>query len=95
MFQNIDKNYEENDINYEEEINRKQTIKEVIQKNFTKQKIILYIICFMISQVSFGASESLNPFGVALLAAILSSSNPIGIPFIIIAISNLMVWEIP
>ena len=90
MFQNIDKNYEENDINYEEEINRKQTIKEVIQKNFTKQKIILYIICFMISQVSFGASESLNPFGVALLAAILSSSNPIGIPFIIIAISNLI-----
>lgn len=90
MFQNIDKNYEENDISYEEEINKKQTIKEVIQKNFTKQKIILYIICFMISQVSFGVNENLSPFGVALLAAILSSSLPIGIPFIIIAIGNLI-----
>lgn len=90
MFQNIDKNYEENDTNYEEKINKKQTIKEVIQKNFTKQKIILYIICFMISQVSFGANENLSPFGVALLAAILSNSIPIGIPFIIIGIGNLI-----
>lgn len=90
MFQNIDKNYEENDINYEEKINKKQTIKEVIQKNFTKQKIILYIICFMISQVSFGANESLSPFGVAMLAAILSNSIPIGIPFVIIGIGNLI-----
>ncbi len=90
MFQNIDKNYEENDINYEEEINKKQTIKEVIQRNFTKQKIILYIICFMISQVSFAVNESLSPFGVALLAAILSNSIPIGIPFIIIGIGNLI-----
>lgn len=90
MFQNIDKNYEENDINYEEKINKKQTIKEIIQKNFTKQKIILYIICFMISQVSFGANENLSPFGVALLAAILSNSIPIGIPFIIIGIGNLI-----
>lgn len=90
MFQNIDKNYEENDINYEEKINKKQTIKEVIQKNFTKQKIILYIICFMISQVSFGANENLSPFGVALLVAILSNSIPIGIPFIIIGIGNLI-----
>lgn len=90
MFQNIDKNYEENDINYEEKMNKKQTIKEVIKKNFTKQKIILYIICFMISQVSFGANENLSPFGVALLVAILSNSIPIGIPFIIIGIGNLI-----
>lgn len=91
MFQNIDRNYEENDKNYEDEkMNKKRTIKQVIQANFTKQKIILYIICFMISQVSFGTNESISPFGLALLVAILSSSLPIGIPFIIITIGNLI-----
>lgn len=91
MFQNIDKNFEENDINYEgEKLNKKQTIKELIQKNFTVQKIVLYIVCFMISQVSFGKDEQLAPFGIAMLAAILSTSVPIGIPFIIIGIGNLI-----
>ncbi|MCI8345009.1 MAG: SpoIIE family protein phosphatase [Clostridia bacterium] len=91
MFQNIDKNYEENNINYEEEkVSKKQKIKEVIQKNFTIPKIILYIVCFMISQVSFGMDEQLAPFGVAILVAILSNSVPIGIPFIIIAVGNLI-----
>ena len=43
MFQNIDKNYEEDNINYEEaKVSKKQKIKEVIQKNFTIPKIILY-----------------------------------------------------
>lgn len=95
MFQNIDRNYEENNINYEEEkLSQKQTIKEVIQRNFTMQKIVLYIICFMISQVSFGTDEQLAPFGVAILVAILSNSVPIGIPFIIIGIGNLISFGI-
>ena len=44
----------------------------------------------MISQVSFGTDEQLAPFGVAILVAILSNSVPIGIPFIIIAVGNLI-----
>lgn len=89
MFQNIERDFEESKDNYEqEEKNRKQTVKELIKKSFTKQRILLCIIAFMVSQVSFGINKDLAPFGIAILAAILSNSIPVGIPFIIIGIGN-------
>lgn len=90
MFQNIERNFEEEN-NFEEiEINKKDTIKEIIKKAFTKQKIILYILSFMVSLVSFKVDKALAPFGIAILAAILSNCIPIGIPFIIIGIANFL-----
>lgn len=89
MFQNIEKGFDNSQSNFEQvELNKKTTIKEIIKKSFTKQKILLYIISFMISMVSFGINKELAPFGIAILAAILSNCIPIGIPFIIIGIGN-------
>lgn len=87
MFQNLERNFEENQNDYEE-INKSETIKELIKKSFTKQKILLYIISFMVSLVSFSVNKDLAPFGIAIFAAILSNTMPVGIPFIIIGISN-------
>lgn len=89
MFQNIEKNFEENQNSYEQ-VNKSETIKEIIKKSFTKQKVLLYIISFMVSIVSFNANKDLTPFGIAILAAILSNSMPIGIPFLIIGVANLI-----
>ncbi len=90
MFQNIERNFEEEN-NFEEiEINKKDTISEIIKKAFTKQKVILYILSFMVSLVSFKVDKALAPFEIAILAAILSNCIPIGIPFIIIGIANFL-----
>lgn len=89
MFQNIEKNFEEEQNNYEE-INKSETIVEMIKRSFTKQKILLYIISFMVSLVSFAINKDLAPFGIAMLAAILANSIPVGIPFLVIGIANLI-----
>lgn len=89
MFQNIERNFEENQNDFDNlEVNKGNTIKQIIKKSFTKQKILLYIISFMISLVSFGINKDLAPFGIAMLAAILSNCIPIGICFITIGIAN-------
>lgn len=90
MFQNIERNFDEENDSEEIELNKKDKIKEIIKKSFTKQKIILYILSFMISLVSFKVDNDLAPFGIAILAAILSNCIPVGIPFIIIGIANFL-----
>lgn len=89
MFQNIERDFEENQNDFDNvELNKSNKIRQIIKRAFTKQKILLYIISFMISLVSFGINEDLAPFGIAMLAAILSNCIPIGFCFIIIGIAN-------
>ena len=93
MFQNINKNTVENNYNIEDEIEENEKIinndfMNLLKKSFSIQNIILYTIAFMISMVSFGTNKEIAPFGVAMIAAILSSSNPIAIPFALIGIAN-------
>lgn len=87
MFQNIDRNLEENQNDYEE-VDKKETIKNIIAKTFSKQKVLLYVISFMISLVSFGVNKDITPFAIAMLAAILSNGVPIAIPLVIMGIGN-------
>ena len=94
MFQNIERDFNDaqddmQDI-YDDEFNKKSRVKEILKTEFTKQKILLYIIAFMVSLVSFGTNKELAPFGIAMFAAILSSSMPVAIPFIIIGIGNIV-----
>lgn len=89
MFQNIERNYEENQDDFDNiELEKKFVIKEMLKKSFTKQKIILYIVSFMVSLVSFGINKDIAPFGIAMLAAILSNCIPVGVAFVIIGIAN-------
>jgi len=89
MFQNIEKDFDENQNEFSNvQVNKTDVIRQTIKRIFTKQKILLYIISFMISLVAFGVNEDLAPFGIAMLAAILSNCIPIGFCFIIIGIGN-------
>lgn len=84
MFQNI-QNQEEQYNNKDVELN-KENIKDVLVRLFTKQNILLYIISFMISTISFG--ENINPFAIAILAAVCSNDVPMGIIYILTLIGT-------
>lgn len=79
MFQNIqDDNvqYQEEDVKF-----KNKKIIDVIKGLLTRQNIILYIISFMISTVGFG--KDINPFAIAILAAVCSNNIPMGIIYIL------------
>ena len=47
MFQNISKDFEDDqNLNEDVELNKKTRIKEILENSFTKKQIILYIILF-------------------------------------------------
>ena len=89
MFQNISKESEQ-EFNEEIKANKKEEVKEIFKKLFTKQNIILYIITFMVSMVNISSDNvmfSITPFGIAIIAAALSSNMPVGIMYVISLIS--------
>ena len=79
MFQNIAKDYDENQNPNEEVELNKAGIKETIKKWFSIKMIILYTISFLISFVSFGVNSDFAPFGIAILVAVLANCIPVGI----------------
>ena len=87
MFQNIVKDFEEQNP-YEDVEIKNSKIKEILKKSFSKQMIILYIISFLMSLVSFQINKELAPFGIAILIAILSNCMPIGITSIVVIIGT-------
>ena len=80
MFQNISKEYGENQNLYEDvELNKKERIRDFFKKCCSKQMIILYMVSFLLSMVSFKTNKELAPFGIAILVATLANCIPIGI----------------
>ena len=89
MFQNIARDFEENQNSYEDvEFNKKTRVKDMLKKCFSKQMTIIYILSFLLSFVSFGIDKELAPFGIAILVAILSNCLPIGIVSILVIIGT-------
>ena len=88
MFQNISREAENSNFQQKDvKLNKTEMLKGIVQKTFTKQNIVLYIIALMASSINFGGeSLGLAPFGLAILAAALSN----GIPIIGIYISTLI-----
>ena len=83
MFQNINV-----DTGYidENEIKTKRIKQKFIKENLSKQKIILYLISFMVSTVQFG--NGLAPFAIAIIAAMLSNNIPIIITYLLTCIGT-------
>ena len=80
MFQNIAKDFNENkEVQEDVELNKESGLKQTLKKCFSKQMVILYIVAFLLSMVSFSSNQELAPFGIAVLIAILSNCLPIGI----------------
>lgn len=86
MFQNIQDNEEQyNNIEDVEEKNN-INIKKILKDLFTKNNMLLYIISFMVSTIGFG--EDINPFSIAILAAVCSNNIPIGVVYILTLIGT-------
>lgn len=86
MFQNIANDFSDNNKNHYKDVKlNNEEICMFLKRSFSRQNIILYVISFMISMVSFGGDISLGlaPFGLAILAATASSGIPISIVYII------------
>lgn len=90
MFQNISGESLKNQNEYVEE-NKKVNTKDVLKKLFAKENIILYIVSFLISMVSFDKNNfmfSLTPFALAIVASALSNNRPIGIIYVLTLIGT-------
>jgi len=76
MFQNISGQAVENN-NYEDvEFNKKENkLKNFIKTNCTKQKLIVYLITFMLSTIQ--GSNIIAPFAIAIFAACCSNKVPL------------------
>lgn len=91
MFQNITKDFDKKESQKEDvKLYRIEEIKELVKKFFVKKNIVLYIVSLMVSMVSFGGSSSLGlaPFALAIVAATLSNSIPIGLVYILTCIGT-------
>ena len=91
MFQTISRDFEKKQSQKEDvKFIKNDEFKELIKKFFVKQNIVLYIVSFMASMVSFGGNSSLGlaPFALAMVAAVLSNSIPIGLVYILTCIGT-------
>ena len=85
MFQNISSRDVEGqgpDIKQE----KRESIKGIFHRLFTKQNIVLYIISFMISMVGLSSENvifSIVPFGLSFIAAALSNGQAVGIMYLL------------
>lgn len=85
MFQNIITDIEREEIEKEDSQKKLKIKLSLILK---KQTILLYIISFMLSIVSFG--NDINVFAIAIFAATCSNNIPVGILYIITLIGTLI-----
>ena len=61
MFQNIAKDFEETESQYEDvELDKKEGLKILLNKILAKENIVLYLICFLISMVNFRLESNIN-----------------------------------
>lgn len=85
MFQNIQKNIQEED--NKQQINQnKRPVKEIVRGLFNLQNIAIYAVAFIISMVGFTSQNlllSISPFAISFLAAMLSNKMPIGIAYLL------------
>lgn len=91
MFQNIARDFDEEEQNQNEDVeyqSGKKSFVEVVKRTFTKQNIILYILTFLVSMAGIGEQKELAPFGIAILVAILGNGIPIGVATILVIIGN-------
>ncbi len=91
MFQNIEKSFNKQESKKKDvKLYKFEDIKELIKKFFVKQNILLYVVALMVSMVSFGGNSSLGlaPFALAILAATLSNSIPIGLVYVLTCIGT-------
>jgi len=90
MFQNVSRDYTED--KKEININNKKRIRDIIKSILKGQSIFLYIIALMLSCVD-GIGLNYSLFSIAICAAIISNSIPVGIAFILTLVGTLIKFK--
>lgn len=93
MFQNVVADFTKREsLNEDVKLYRVEELKNLLKKFFEKQNILLYIISFMVSMVSFGGSSSLGlaPFALAIMAATIGNTIPVGVVYILTCAGSLI-----
>lgn len=86
MFQNIQKENQEENIESQEFNSNKRNIKEILLQIFSLQNIILYLLAFMVSMVGFkseGIMLSMSPFAISFIGAMVGNRKSIGITYLV------------
>lgn len=81
MFQNIQGQAYEKQDNEKVEFDRTIILKSIIKNTFSLQKVLVYIICFMLSTIE--CTSGVAPFAIAILAASYSNQIPTLIIYIL------------
>ena len=78
MIQNIEENLREESSSSNSRNERKTTYKIEVANLFSVQKLVVYLLTFMISMVSLGQNNdtTIAPFGIALVVAAISNGIP-------------------
>lgn len=85
---NSEKDKEQDKEKGNDALNENTKFKDLMKELFTIPRIVVYAISFVIATVSFGAGYT--PFGIAIIAAILSNNIPIIIPLILATLGSLV-----
>lgn len=93
MFQNISKDFDTEDKIENIKIDKKQTIKKIIENNLKLENIILYVITLMLSLVSGNIGLEYSIFGFVIFAAASSNGIPVGMIYIITMIGTLLKFQ--
>lgn len=88
MFQNISGQQEQYNEYEEIQYNKNDKIKLFLQKALTKQKILVYIIAFMLSTIQ--CPNGIAPFAIAILAACCSNKIPTLIVYVCTLLGTLI-----
>ena len=94
MFQNISKDFDENQNEFEDvKINKKNNFIDWIKTAIRGQNILLYIVAFMLSLVDGNVGMSYSIFAFSIFAATSSNGIPVGILYIITMIGTFIKFQ--
>ena len=94
MFQNISKDFDENQNEFEDvKIDKKSNIKNIVTNVFKGQNILLYIVSFMLSLVDGNVGMDYSIFALAIFAATSSNGIPVGILYVITMIGTIIKFQ--
>ena len=94
MFQNISKDFDENQNEFEDvKIDKKSKIKNVVKTALKGQNILLYIISFMLSLVDGNVGMDYSIFALAIFAATSSNGIPVGVLYVITMIGTIIKFQ--
>ena len=94
MFQNISKDLDsEEEIENNNQLNKKRNVKAILKKNLTIQNVLLYVVSFMLSLVTGNIGIDYSIFAFAIFAAASSNEIPVGILFMFTMIGTLIKFQ--